>query len=148
MKVSEILTILHDTWNHFIHGLALHLVLTIVKNYLNVLFQIFLLFLTWENRQNQLSDFNSNKIQKQRTADQKWSPHLWDGKKENVLFKYWEQRSQHGEWHSNCTLGLTKSWHPQPRRTQWAEFPLQRSMGYNLLGKTSRTPEEACECKT
>jgi hypothetical protein len=33
------------------------------------------------------------------------------GKMKNVLLKYWKQHSKHSEWHSLCTLRLTKLWH-------------------------------------
>lgn len=73
------------------------------------------MFLTWENRQNQLSDFHSNKFRNREQLTR--NDHLICEMEKNkmLLLKYWEQRSQHGEWHSHCILRLTKPWHPQPR---------------------------------
>jgi len=132
---------LYDTWNHYIHGLVLHLV---NEKWLKCIVpDIF------QNRQNQWIDFQSNKLQKQRTADQKWSLHLWDGKNKKCVTPQVLGASEQTRWmtftlHTQANQTMTSS---TKTCTQSAQFPLQWSMGYNWLGKTSWTPEEAYECK-
>jgi hypothetical protein len=49
-------------------------------------FRYLLLSLTWKNKQNQLIDFKSNKLQTQMTPDQILSLYLWDGKNERCVY--------------------------------------------------------------